>query len=72
MRLRLSDNASFQNVHPRQSVPAVRFGNDTTLQTMYQLDADVTASEENSLLSNFFGIWRVNSRQQFRMQMVRG
>jgi hypothetical protein len=65
MRLRLSDSASFQNVHPRQSAPAVRFGNDTT-------DAVATVGEENSLLSNYFGIWRVNSRQQFRMQMVRG
>ena len=71
MRLRLSDSASFENVHPRQSAPAVRFGNDTTLQTTYQPDADVTGGEENSLLSNYFGIWRVNSRQQFRMQMVR-
>ncbi len=59
--------------HPSKNSRIVRFENEISRPETIHVDAgtDSVSGHEVFLLSNYFGIWRFNSRQQFRMQMVR-
>jgi hypothetical protein len=71
--LAIADGPAFE-VRPLASsktTRAVHFQSGCVYGQTARSDEHASISADVSMLSKIFGIWRFNSRQQFRMQMVR-